>query len=374
MTQATPFHFQQLVPGLDFLQNLMKGAMQAQKDAGHAAPLGNWIAPTLSVEELDRRVSELKTVLYWLEQNAHAVKATIQALEVQRLTVAALSSMNVNLSDMAKAFRMPTLGATAEAADAAAEAPDAGLPAAGQQALASAFAPFAEAAKAFSWPLMGAGGEPAGTDASSAETPVPVPPVAATAPAAEPVPAPPAADAPQAGGPHADASEADAPQTDATPPLADPMNWWGTLTRQFQTLAGAALQGSETAMPAVAGMGQAAQDMLKAAQASALAGATAVTEQAAAMREATAQAVRQAGRATAAADDAPATQRAARKPASAAAKPVKQPAAKSKPTAKPAAQPASRKASAKAASPRAQAGTAAKPARKRPPTSAGGGR
>ena len=80
MSNPSPFNFHQMVPGLDFMQNLMQGALQAQKDAGHSMPLGNWITPTLNVEELERRISELKTVLYWLEQNAHAVKATIQAM------------------------------------------------------------------------------------------------------------------------------------------------------------------------------------------------------------------------------------------------------------------------------------------------------
>ena len=45
------------------------------------------VAPTLSVEEVDKRIQELKTVQYWLEQNGHALKATIQALEVQKMTL-----------------------------------------------------------------------------------------------------------------------------------------------------------------------------------------------------------------------------------------------------------------------------------------------
>jgi len=116
MSNPSPFNFHQMVPGLDFMQNLMKGAMQAQKDAGHAMPLGNWVTPTLSVEELDRRISELKTVLYWLEQNAHAVKTTIQAMEVQRLTLATLGTMKVNLGELAQAMRMPEVGASPAAA------------------------------------------------------------------------------------------------------------------------------------------------------------------------------------------------------------------------------------------------------------------
>lgn len=46
--------------------------------------MASWVAPTLSVEELDKRIQELKTVQFWLEQNTNALKATIQALEVQK--------------------------------------------------------------------------------------------------------------------------------------------------------------------------------------------------------------------------------------------------------------------------------------------------
>lgn len=255
MTNPSPFQFHQLVPGLDFLQNLMKGAVQAQKDVGHAVPLGNWITPTLSVEDLDRRLSELKTVLYWLEQNAHAVKSTIQAMEVQRLTLTTLSTMNVNLKDMAAAFQK-TAG-TDEAAGAA----DGAATAANSLA---AFMPFAKPfAKPFAWP----GSAAQEGDAAPAAPQAVAPEAASPAPVTQAAPAPAAAD--QSAGAEADGSDA---------ALADPMGFWGALTQQFQNLAGAALQGAEQAVPTMTGMGQAAQDMVKAAQATAMASATAVTK------------------------------------------------------------------------------------------------
>ena len=33
----------------------------------------NWVAPTLNVEELDKRIDELKAVQFWLDQNAKAL-------------------------------------------------------------------------------------------------------------------------------------------------------------------------------------------------------------------------------------------------------------------------------------------------------------
>jgi hypothetical protein len=102
--------FGKLVPGFDFLQNLTR---QASGAAGSGMPqmpkLGSWVAPTLNVEELDRRIEELKAVQFWLDQNATALKATIQALEVQKMTLSALQGMNVNMADMAKAFQLPQM-------------------------------------------------------------------------------------------------------------------------------------------------------------------------------------------------------------------------------------------------------------------------
>jgi hypothetical protein len=99
--------FGKLVPGFDFLQNL---ARQAAGSATQSIPqlpnLGNWVAPTLNVEELDKRIEELKAVQFWLDQNATALKATIQALEVQKMTLATLKGMNFNMGDVANAFKL----------------------------------------------------------------------------------------------------------------------------------------------------------------------------------------------------------------------------------------------------------------------------
>ena len=89
-----------LVPGFDFLQSLVK-------NAGSALPgIGQWVAPTLDPAELDKRIGELRTVQYWLEQNARMLATTIQALEVQRMTLSTLQSMNVPMSDLTDSLRI----------------------------------------------------------------------------------------------------------------------------------------------------------------------------------------------------------------------------------------------------------------------------
>ena len=77
MSDTSSAGFAQFVPGFDFLQNLAKSTSQAIPQMPNMA---NWIAPTLSVEELEKRISELKAVHFWLDQNSRALAATVQAL------------------------------------------------------------------------------------------------------------------------------------------------------------------------------------------------------------------------------------------------------------------------------------------------------
>src|SRR6476659_4520605 len=93
-------NFAKLVPGFDFLQGLVK-------NAGAALPnMGQWIAPTLNPEELEKRIEELRTVQFWLEQNARMLGATIQALEVQRMTLSTLKTMNVQMGELRESLKI----------------------------------------------------------------------------------------------------------------------------------------------------------------------------------------------------------------------------------------------------------------------------
>lgn len=117
--------FSKLVPGFEFLQGLVK-------NAGSALPnIGQWVAPTLNPEELEKRIEELRTVQFWLEQNARMLGATIQALEVQRMTLSTLKTMNVQMEDLRESLkiRMPGRPA-ADGAEDGAGAPRKAAPAA----------------------------------------------------------------------------------------------------------------------------------------------------------------------------------------------------------------------------------------------------
>lgn len=86
--------FAKFVPGFDFLQSLVS-------NAGAALPnVGQWIVPSLDPDELDKRINELRTVQFWLEQNSRMLATTIQALEVQRMTLSTLRGMNVSMGEL----------------------------------------------------------------------------------------------------------------------------------------------------------------------------------------------------------------------------------------------------------------------------------
>ena len=177
MSDTSAFGFGKFVPGFDFLQNLGQAANPGAKGSPQGMPnMASWVAPTLSVEELDKRIQELKTVQFWLEQNTNALKATIQALEVQKMTLSTLQGMNVNMSELAKAFtaKMPDL-----------QPKDTAKPAETHSA--------------------------AGSSSDQAKA-------------------------------NAEGSTQGSAQGPAQGPAVDPMQWWGSLTQQFQNIAAAAVK------------------------------------------------------------------------------------------------------------------------------------
>jgi len=188
---SKPFAFSQFVPGFDFLKNLASGSAAASATPGMPS-LASWVAPTLSVEEVDKRIQELKTVQFWLEQNGHALKATIQALEVQKMTLSTLRGMNVQMEDLASVF---TRQATAAPEPEPKPEPKKAEP------VKEAEEEEAPAAAKTSRRARGNGNATGGEEAG----------------------------------------------------VVDPLQWWGALTQQFQQIASAALQeASHLKMPAMA--------------------------------------------------------------------------------------------------------------------------
>jgi hypothetical protein len=101
---------------LDFVKNLW-GGMGNLGMSGMKIP--GMIMPTLSVEEINKQIADLKTVESWLTLNMNMLRSTIQALEVQSATISTLQAMGDSLSAAVK----PAPQATAKP-EAAARAPE----------------------------------------------------------------------------------------------------------------------------------------------------------------------------------------------------------------------------------------------------------
>lgn len=234
MSDADGSGFGKFIPGFDFMQNLARqtsgGLVQGVQQAVPQLPnLGSWVAPTFNVEDLEKRIQELKAVHFWLDQNTRALSATIQALEVQKMTLATLQGMNLSMGDVANALKVKATDTMAGMA---------GL--AGLAGLGGFGGVSAKPDAATAQPLVAP--DPARSPAAPAPSPYFFSPAPAPAPVPVPAPAPEVAPEPVA------ASAANAP----APGRVDPMQWWGSLTQQFQTIAANALKdnAAQTAMEA----------------------------------------------------------------------------------------------------------------------------
>lgn len=90
---------------LEFVKNLWGGMGLPGMNMSNMSMPG-MVIPTLSVEEIKKKVSDLKAVETWLELNMNMLRSTIQALEVQAATIATLQSMGDALSATMKSAGM----------------------------------------------------------------------------------------------------------------------------------------------------------------------------------------------------------------------------------------------------------------------------
>jgi hypothetical protein len=85
--------------------------------------LPGMVTPTLDVNEVDKRITELKTVETWLSMNLNMVKMTIQGLEVQKATLTAFHSMGAAAKQAGEAAQQAAGSSADAAATAAAQWP-----------------------------------------------------------------------------------------------------------------------------------------------------------------------------------------------------------------------------------------------------------
>lgn len=88
---------------LAFMRNLWGGM-------GFSVP--GMVAPTFDLDELDKRIKDMKTVEGWLRMNLSMLQMTIQNLEMQRTTVSAVQTMSQMASDAAHSMQQAATGET----------------------------------------------------------------------------------------------------------------------------------------------------------------------------------------------------------------------------------------------------------------------
>ena len=65
-------------------------------------PIPGMIAPTMNVEDLDKKIAELKAVETWLTMNTGFVQMTIKTLEMQRAGLESLQAAGKAAADSVK--------------------------------------------------------------------------------------------------------------------------------------------------------------------------------------------------------------------------------------------------------------------------------
>ena len=183
---------------LDFVKNLWGG----MSVPGMTMP--GMVMPTLSVDEINKQVSDLKAVEAWLTLNMNMLRTTIQALEVQSATISTLKSMGESFNAAVKS---------------------------------GAAKPFAESAPKSSYP-------PFSRPAAKAEAEPP------------PAPQPPASDAgnesqaASTGAPNADSSATESAASSMA--AGNPALWWNMLQDQFKQAVTTAMASEKKAAPPAA--------------------------------------------------------------------------------------------------------------------------
>lgn len=68
-------------------------------------PIPGMIAPTMNLEDIDKKIAELKAVETWLTMNTGFVQMTVKTLEMQRAGLESLQAAGKAAADATKATK-----------------------------------------------------------------------------------------------------------------------------------------------------------------------------------------------------------------------------------------------------------------------------
>ncbi len=86
------------IPGV----GTMTDTLELVKNMWGGMKIPGMVMPTLSVDDINKQIADLKAVESWLTLNMSMLRGTIQTLEVQSATIATLQSMSATMSAMGK--------------------------------------------------------------------------------------------------------------------------------------------------------------------------------------------------------------------------------------------------------------------------------
>ena len=93
------------LPSMNTLSTMLD-SVELVKKAWSSLNLPTQFAPTMDVEELDKRVADLKAVEQWLNVNLSMLRGTIQGLEIQRGTLAAVQAFGKAMTPSTESQQM----------------------------------------------------------------------------------------------------------------------------------------------------------------------------------------------------------------------------------------------------------------------------
>lgn len=103
--------------------NAMGDTLEFVKNLWGSMKIPGMAMPSMSPEEIDKQIADLKAVESWLQMNMNMLRGSIQALEVQSATLSALRSMSESFAQAANGVADAAGAAAAAAAPAADDKP-----------------------------------------------------------------------------------------------------------------------------------------------------------------------------------------------------------------------------------------------------------
>jgi hypothetical protein len=88
------------IPGM----NAMNDTMEFMRNMWGAMKVPGMTMPSLSPEEIDKQITDLKAVESWLQLNMNMLRSSIQALEMQSATLSTLQTMGDNFAQTMKSM------------------------------------------------------------------------------------------------------------------------------------------------------------------------------------------------------------------------------------------------------------------------------